>query len=140
MRSTQEALRAPDEGRWSGERIGRLSLRLDAAYCAVLGVGVAVAAPVISGPLPLPVAAVVATGVAVALWAGVVVLMLARLPLRAALRCVLGANVLAAAGIAAFSTTGATVLLLLAVLAVAVDVALFAGSQAVALRRLRPAA
>jgi hypothetical protein len=139
MSSTSEGRTTPDDGRWSGERIGRLSRRQDAAYCTILGIGVAVAAPVIAGPLPLPVAAVVAIGVAVAVWAGVVLLLLARLPLRAALRCVLSANVVAAVGIAAFSTTGATVLLLLAVLAVAVDVALFAGSQAVALRRLSPA-
>ncbi|GMA22417.1 hypothetical protein GCM10025864_01760 [Luteimicrobium album] len=139
MGSTNEGRATPADGRWSGERIGRLSLRLDAAYCTVLGIGVAFAAPLIAGPLPLPVAAVVAIGVAVAVWAGVVLLLLARLSLRAALRCVLSANVVAALGIAAFSTTGATVLLLLAVLGVAVDVALFAWSQAMALRRLRPA-
>ncbi len=139
MRSTHEGHRTPD-GRWGGERIGRLSLRLDAAYCTVLGIGLAAAAPFIAGPLLLPVVAVVAIGVAVAVWAGLVLLLLARLPLRAALRYVLSANVVAAVGVAAFSTTGASVLLLLAVLAVAVDVALFAGSQAVALHRLRPAA
>lgn len=61
---------------WSGGRIGRPSLRLDAAYCTLLGAG------------------------------------------------------------AALSTTSTVALVFLTVLAVAVDIAFFAGSQAFALRRL----
>jgi len=79
----------------------------------------------------------VAAGVAVVLWAGLILLMLARLPMRAALRLVMIANLLAAAAVAALSVTSAAVLVVLAVLAVAVDIALFAGSQAFALRRMR---
>lgn len=123
--------------RWSGERIGRWSLRLDAAYCAVLGAGVTVGASAVAAALPLPVWLVAAVGVAVVGWAGMVLLMLARLPLRTALRCVMTANLVAAVAVAAVSTTGAAVLVVLAVLAIAIDVALFAGSQAWSLRRMR---
>lgn len=122
---------------WSGERIGRLSLRLDAAYCTVLGAGVALTAPSIATALPMPVWALVAAGVVMVLWAGLILLMLARLPMRAALRLVMVANLLAAAAVAALSITSAAVIVVLAVLAVAVDIALFAGSQAFALRRMR---
>ncbi|MGX1576253.1 hypothetical protein ACX12M_09610 [Cellulosimicrobium cellulans] len=122
-----------------GERLGLLSLRLDAAYCLVLGVVVAALAPSWAPALRVPVPVLAGLGVAVVVWAGAVVWMSARLPLRAALRTVMVANVVAAAAVAAFSATTAGVLVLLAVLAVAADVGLFAGSQAVALRRLRAA-
>lgn len=124
---------------WSGERIGRLSLRLDAAYCTVLGAGVAIAAPTISDALRVPAWVLVAAGAAVVVWAGLILLMLGRLPLRTALRLVMVANLLAAAAVAAVSAAGAALLVVLSVLAVAVDIALFAGSQAFALRRLRAA-
>lgn len=126
--------------RWSGDRIGRLSLRLDAAYCTLLGGGVALAAPAIASSLPLPVWALTAAGVTVLLWAGLILVMLTRLQLRTALRLVMVANALAALAIAAVSVLGATLLVLAAVLVVAVDIGLFAGSQAFALRRLRLAA
>lgn len=124
---------------WNGERLGRLSLRLDAAYCTVLGAGVALAAPAISPALAMPAWLLAAVGAAVVVWAGLILLMLARLRLRTALRLVMIANLLAAVAVAAISVTGAAVLIVLAVLAVAVDIALFAGSQAFALHRLRPA-
>ncbi|MFD2794036.1 hypothetical protein ACFS27_10815 [Promicromonospora vindobonensis] len=131
--------RANDRSRWSGDRIGRLSLRLDAAYCTLLGAGVAIAAPSIATSLPVPVWTLVVAGVAVVLWAGLILVLLTRLQLRTALRLVMVANLLAAMAVAAVSALGATLLVLAAVLAVAVDIALFAGSQAFALRRLRPA-
>lgn len=131
--------RVNDRPRWSGDRVGRLSLRLDAAYCTLLGAGVAIAAPMIAASLPVPVWTLVVAGVAVLLWAGLILVLLARLQLRTALRLVMVANLLAAAAVAAVSSLGATLLVLAAVLAVAVDIALFAGSQAFALRRLRTA-
>lgn len=131
--------RVNDRPRWSGDRVGRLSLRLDAAYCTLLGAGVAIAAPMIAASLPVPVWTLVVAGVAVLLWAGLLLVLLARLQLRTALRLVMVANLLAAAAVAAVSSLGATLLVLAAVLAVAVDIALFAGSQAFALRRLRTA-
>lgn len=106
----------------------------------MLGAGVALAAPAIAPTLALPAWLVAAVGVAVVVWAGLILLMLARLPLRTALRLVMIANLLAAAAVAAVSATGAAVLVALAVLAIAVDIALFAASQAVALRRLQLAA
>lgn len=123
----------------SGERIGRLSLRLDAAYCAVLGVSVAVAAPFVAALLPVPPWAAAVVGLVVVFWAGLIRLMAASWPLRAVLRVVMWVNLLAAALVAATSFVGPTLSVVLVVLAVAVDVVLFAASQAVALRRLRSA-
>lgn len=123
-----------------GERIGRWSLRLDAAYCAVLGTAVAFAAPVLTDAVRLPVWTLIALGVAVIAWAVLILVMMARMPLRSVLRVVMVVNLLAAAVIAAVSGVAATVLVVLAILAIAVDVALFAGSQFIALRRLRPVA
>ena len=117
--------------------MGRVSLRLDAAYCTLLGAGVAITAPAVAASLAVPAWMLVATGVGVVVWAGLILVMLARLQLRTALRLVMVANLLAALVVAAVSTLGATLLVLAAVLTVAVDIALFAGSQAFALRRLR---
>lgn len=122
---------------WSGARIGLLSLRLDALYCAVVGSTVAATAPTLSGVLPLPAWAVTLAGAVVVVWAVAIMAVVAWLPLRTGLRLVMGVNLLGAAVVAALSTAGASVLVLLALLAVAADVALFAGSQACALRRLR---
>lgn len=83
---------------------------------------------------------VTVTGLAVVLWAGVVELLLARVRLASALRIVLWANVGAALVLAVFSVTLAPLVVLLVGVAVAFDVALFPGSQVVALGRLRPAA
>ena len=123
--------------RLDGERVGRWSLRLDAAYCAVFGTVLAVSAPALTSVLALPAAVLMAAGIVVVAWAGLVVGLLARLRLRPALRLVMVVNVLAALGVAAVSVAAATAFVVLAVLAVAVDVALFAASQAVALRALR---
>lgn len=123
--------------RITGEQIGRWSLRVDSAYCAVLGGAVLATAPAVASVLALPAVVISGVGIAVLLWAVVVLGLLSRLRLRAALRLVMTVNVVAAAGVAAVSATAATGLVVLAVLAIAVDVALFAASQAVALRSLR---
>lgn len=125
--------------RITGRSLGIWSLRLDAAYCLVLGVFVAGAAPQIAAVIALPRPLLFATGIIVAVWAGLVLWMVARLRIRLALRLVMGVNILAAALIAAAALTAASSLVALAVLAVAVDVALFALSQAIAIRRLRSA-
>lgn len=127
-----------DRPRWSGERIGRLSLQLDAAYCTVVGAGVALGAPAVASSISAPAWVFVVAGATVVLWAGLIVAMMKRLRLRTALRLVMTANLLAALAVAAVSTLGATLLILMAVLTVAVDITLFAGSQALALRRMRP--
>ncbi|MFB6878534.1 hypothetical protein [Streptomyces sp. NPDC056323] len=78
---------------------------------------------------------VVSIGGAVVLWAGVVWWLSLR-PLAGSLRLVLVANALAACVLAAVSVVAASALVLLTFVAVAIDVAAFAGSQIVALRRL----
>lgn len=123
-------------GRFDGEKLGRWSLRLDAAYCLLLGVAVAVFAGQIAERMDLSQVLIVATGIAVVVWAGGILLMMARLPLRVALRLVMIANLLAAVVVAFASTTAATVLVASAVVLVAAEVALFAASQVVALRAL----
>ncbi len=122
-----------------GERIGRRSLGWDAAYCAVLGAAVLVAAPWVGSGVTLPVPVIAGVGAAVIVWAAIVVWLLRRLPLRTALRLVMVANVVAAVGVASVSVAAATGVAIVVVLAVAVEVALFAASQAAALRLLRPA-
>ena len=122
--------------RIDGDTFGRWSLRLDAAYCAVLGSVVALTAGPLAQGVALPPLVIAAAGVAVVVWAGGVWLMLARLPLRRALGIVMIANVLAALAVGFVSATAATALIVGAVLAVAVDIALFAASQAIALRVL----
>ena len=116
-----------------GDGFGRWSLRLDAAYCAVLGTAVALGARQIAEGVALPPLVIGAAGVAVVVWAGGVLWMLARLPLRRALGLVMVANVLAALAVGLVSATAATALIVGAVLAVVVDIALFATSQAIAL-------
>ena len=122
--------------RIDGTRLGRWSLRLDAAYCALLGAGLAVAAPRVASAVGLPARVLTAAGVLVVIWAGLVVWLLARTPLRGALRLVMTVNILAAVAVATVSLAAAITLAALAVLTVAVDVALFAVSQGFALRRL----
>ena len=73
---------------------------------------------------------------AVVVWAGGIMWMLARLPLRSALRFVMAANMLAALAVGVVPATATTLLTMLAVVTVAIDIALFATSQAVALRAL----
>lgn len=122
--------------RIDGERLGRWSLRLDAAYCAVLGAAVALFAEPIAEGVVLPPLLIGVSGVSVVVWAGGVVWMLARLPLRSALRLVMIVNLFAAVAVGLASTAAGTVLIVLAGVAVAIDIAIFAASQAIALRAL----
>ena len=119
----------------SGSRFGLLSLRIDALYCLLVGLVIASTAHLTADTVQLPALVVVSIGVATVLWAGVVWWLSLR-PLAGSLRLVLGANALAACVLAAVSVTAASVLALLTLVAVAIDVAAFAGSQIVALRRL----
>ncbi len=122
--------------RINGEKFGRWSLRLDAAYCAALGAAVALLAGQIADGVALPPLLIAASGVTVVVWAGGVMWMLARLPLRSALRLVMIVNVLAAGAVGLASATAATLLIVTVVVTVAIDIALFAASQAIALRTL----
>ena len=82
--------------RMDGRRPGVWSLRLDAIYCAVLGAAVAVGAAPISDVVAIPQTLIAVAGVAVVLWAGLVLWMLVTLRIRTALRAVIGVNILAA--------------------------------------------
>ena len=83
--------------RITGRALGTWSLRLDAAYCLILGIFVAAAAPQIATAVALPVPLLIATGSIVAVWAGTVLWMVTRLALRLALHLVMSVNILAAA-------------------------------------------
>ena len=121
----------------TGHGLGLLSLRIDALYCGVLGVGVLVGAQRVAPAVALPTAVVASLGAAVLVWAAAVAVMVVRLPLRPVLRVVAVANLVAGAVIAAFSIAAAGALVVLALLAIAVDVVAFAASQALALSRLK---
>lgn len=108
-------------------------MRIDAAYCAVLGLGVIAAAPLLHHMLALPAMALIVIGVLTVAWAGGLCWLLARAPLAMALRIVAAANILAAATLAVFSSLAATVPLTIALITLAIDIAAFAGSQLVAL-------
>ncbi len=125
--------------RIDGRRVGVWSLRLDAIYCTLLGAAVALGAAPIAAVIALPQPLIAAAGVAVMLWAGLVLWMLVKIRMRSALRTVMGVNILAAVLIAVCAVAAGTLLAVVAVLAVAVDVAIFAASQALALRTM-PAA
>lgn len=121
----------------NGNTFGKWSLRIDAMYCTLLGLAVALGAGAIADSVRLHPGTVALTGVAVVVWAGGILWMLARLPLRRALRFVTIANICAAIVVAIASFSAATILVVLAVIAVAIDIALFAASQAFALGALR---
>ncbi|MER7211039.1 hypothetical protein [Streptosporangium sp. NPDC000239] len=112
-----------------------MSLRADALYCLLVGVVIASTAPLTAPAVRLPALVVGGIGVAVVLWSGVVWRLSLR-PSMGSLRLVLLANLLAACVLAVASATAASVLVLLTLATVAADVAGFAGSQIVALKRL----
>ncbi|WP_337004153.1 MULTISPECIES: hypothetical protein [unclassified Microbacterium] len=122
--------------RMTGRAIGSWSLRLDAVYCLILGAFVAVVAPQLATVIALPALLLTVVGLVVVGWSALVLWMVARTRLRSALRLVLCVNILASVLIAAASFTASSALVVIAVLAVACEVALFAVSQVVAIRRL----
>ena len=123
--------------RISGRALGTWSLRIDAAYCFVLGLFVAFAAPQIATVVALPLPLLIGTGILVAVWSGTVLWLVQRVRIRLALQLVMGVNIVAALLIAVAAMTAASALIVIAIIAIALDVALFAVSQAVALRALR---
>ena len=116
----------------NGKEIGRWSLRFDAGYCTLLGAAVALFSGQIAQGVALPAPLIATVGIAVVVWTGGIAWMLARLPLR----FVMVANILAALVVGVTSATSATLLIMLAVVTVAIEITLFAASQAVALRAL----
>ncbi len=122
--------------RIDGRTLGIWSLRIDAIYCAILGAAVALAATPIASVVALPQPLILAAGIVVVLWASLVLWMVVKLRLRTALWTVMGVNVLASLLVALCAVAAGTLLAVVAVLAIAIDIALFAGSQALALRRM----
>lgn len=122
--------------RINGRKLGMWSLRLDAVYCTLLGATVALFAAPIAEVVALPGPLIAAAGIAVVLWAGLVLWMLMTPRIQTALRMVMGVNIPAALLVAVCVIAAGTLLAVVGVLAVAVDIARFAGSQALALRTL----
>ncbi|MEJ3748426.1 hypothetical protein WEI85_34715 [Actinomycetes bacterium KLBMP 9797] len=120
----------------TSSRAGRLSLRLDAIYCAVAALALVVFVDPVSRRLDTPPALILAIAVGVGGWAFALHRVAWRPRLRPWLAGVLLANVVAATLIAVLAAVrpwdGAFTVLLAAV---AVEVAAFAISQAVALRQ-----
>lgn len=118
-----------------GRALGALSLRVDAIYCAVVAGCVLVFAAPLAQALVVPAPLVLGAAVATAVWA-LGLHRASRAPaLRPWLLGVLAANTVAAGLAAALAVTRPRDALSLLLLAVAVEVAAFAVSQAVALRR-----
>lgn len=122
--------------RIDGRKLGVWSLRLDAIYCTLLGAAVAICSGAISAVIAVPQALIATAGSVVVLWAGLVFWLLVKLRIQTALRAVMGVNILAALLVAVCALAAGTLLAVVAVLAIAVDIAIFAGSQALALRAL----
>lgn len=121
----------------TGHRLARLSLRIDAIYCLALGVAIAATAPWAATGAAVPVAVLIGVGGATSAWGAYVWWASTREPVRAGTRVVMIANILASAGLAATGVLSGTTVLALAASVLALDVAAFAVSQGIALRRIR---
>jgi hypothetical protein len=118
-----------------GQRLGRIALTADAAYCAVAALGVLVFARPLADALAVPIIDVTLAAFGTAAWAVSLRLVARRTVLRPWLVLVLAANVVAASAILALVAARPPDGFSLLLAAVAVEVAAFAASQAVALRR-----
>lgn len=116
-------------------RLGQTSLRADAAYCAVTSACLAVFTGPASGAVGLPVWTVLAVAAGTAVWAFSLARAARGAQLRPWLVRVLTANIVAAVSIAGLAVTRPRDAVSVLLLAVALEVAAFAASQAVALRR-----
>jgi hypothetical protein len=119
-----------------GHRLGRISLTADAAYCALAALCVLVFAQPLAHALSVPVGSLAVAAAATAGWAAVLRLVARRDALRPWLVRVLVANLVAAAAIIGLAISRPRDGVSLLLLAVALEVAAFAVSQALALRRL----
>ncbi|MGV2985060.1 hypothetical protein ACNPNP_15275 [Microbacterium sp. AGC85] len=123
----------------TGDRLARLSLRFDAIYCIALGLVVAVTAPFAANAVALPPALLIGVGSATLVWGAYVWRASRQRPIRTRARLVMIANIVASVGLAATGIVAGTTALALAAFAVAIDVAAFAFSQGLALRRIEGA-
>jgi hypothetical protein len=117
-------------------RVARLSLRFDAMYCALAAASLVLFLDPISSRLSVPPALIAAVAAGIGGWAVLLFRVAGRPRLRPWLLGVLLTNLAAATLIAGYAAVapwqGAFTILLVAV---SVEVAAFAASQAVALRR-----
>lgn len=120
----------------NGRKIGSLSLRLDAAYCAAAAILVATLSPWLADMVGVSTWAMFAIALVVAAWAAALRIAPPRIGLRPTLIVVMSANFLAALGIGLLALTAPNVAVTILVAAVAVEVAAFAVSQAVSLRTI----
>ncbi len=123
----------------TGDRLARLSLRFDAIYCIAIGLLVTATAPLTAQGVALSTPLLVSVGGATFVWGAYVWWASYRRPIRTSLRLVMIANMAASLGLAATGLVAGTTVLTLAAFALAIDVAAFAVSQGVALRRLKGA-
>lgn len=124
----------------TGDRLARLSLRFDAIYCIVLGLVVAVAAPFAANGVALSPALLIGVGGATLLWGAYVWRASHQRPIRTSARLVMVANIVASLGLATTGIVAGTTVLALAAFTLAIDVAAFAVSQGIALRRIKGSA
>lgn len=126
------------EGSFPGmqrRQLGRLSLRLDAAYCGLAALLLLVFAGPAATRLGVPAWVILVAAVGTAGWAVVLRHLADRTRLRPWLIVVLTANVVAAGLIAILAATRPYDVFTVLLAAVAVEVAAFAASQAAALRQ-----
>lgn len=117
----------------------RLSLRIDAIYCMVLGIAIAGTAPHTVTRVAVALAVLMVVGVGVFAWGGYVGWASRQQPMRTSTRFVLIANIAASLALAATGAVSGATVLALASIVLTIDVAAFAVSQGVALRRMRGA-
>lgn len=124
----------------TGDRLAHLSLRFDAIYCIVLGLVVAITAPFAASGVALSPALLVGVGGATVLWGAYVWRAAQQRPIRTSARLVMVANIIASLGLVTTGIVAGTTVLALAAFALAIDVAAFAVSQGIALRRIKGSA
>lgn len=119
-----------------GRGLARLSLRADAAYCALTAVCLLVFARALAVGLAVPTWVLLTAAVATGTWAASLCSAAGSARLRTWLAVVLAANVVSAVLVATLAVTRPLDALSLLLLAVAVEVAAFAALQGLALRRV----
>lgn len=119
----------------SPERSARRSLRWDAAYCLGVGVGTALAAPILTEHFRAPPPVLRAAGLVTAAWGGVVARLAGSRDWRRATAAVASVNAVTTAGIALTALRADRPSARVARLGAAAEVAGFALHQTVILRR-----
>lgn len=117
----------------NGRRLGSVSLRLDAVYCAVSAAALASFSPLLSDSLGVPLVALLIAAAAVMVWAVFLWAGPKWIAPRPMLWTVMWANVGAASAVGFVAIVLPNVALAVLVAAVAAEIAAFAGSQAVSL-------